>query len=92
MQKLNDLSPRFHSGSQEMSLKPKQEEDLKHVSDMSDVKQGQKKKKSLYLQLVLAGVKYSGDTEQDSERNEMKVSLRRVHLAFQVLAQTHSGV
>lgn len=54
---------------------------------------GQKKpKKPLYLQLLLAGVKYSGDTEQDRERNEMKVSRRRLHLAFQMLAQTHSGV
>lgn len=54
---------------------------------------GQKNPKNpLYLQLVLAGVKYSGDTEQDRERNEMKVSRCRLHLAFQALAQTHSGV
>lgn len=65
---------------------------------MADVKQVQddnnnnKKKKLSHLQLLLAGANYSGDTEKDGERNEMKDPWRQVHLTSQVLAQTHCGV
>lgn len=62
---------------------------VRHVRLVQDKKQQQK---PLYLQLVLAAVKYSGDTERDAERNEKKDPRRRVHLAFQALAQTHSAV
>lgn len=54
--------------------------------------QQQQKKKPDYLQLVLAGVKYSGGTEKDDERNEKKDPWHQARPIFQVLAQTHSGV
>lgn len=45
-----------------------------------------KKKKPSHLQLGFVDMKRSGDTEFDGERNEDEWC--RVHLKFQVLAQT----